>query len=256
MAPSSTGKWVSRVAATGGSRTYRGQRPVNWYAALVLIVILGIVSIVFARHEYQHPSKAGAVQPAVGKTWYAGITFDVCGTTLQALPASTNSATAGVTTPGQGVLNVSPKTSAQAGNNATLGAFFRNYPGAGLSSTHLEVDHQTYTNGETCKAGPDKGKPGEVKVVVFSNPLSNHSTDITSSAADYKIPNRGIFAVGFVPVGTSLARSQTVVDSVLGFSASVSNGTTTTSTTAPAVTSTTTASTTTTTAPTTTTTKG
>ena len=42
MARSSTGKSVARAAATGGGTTYRGQMPVNWYAALVIIVILGI----------------------------------------------------------------------------------------------------------------------------------------------------------------------------------------------------------------------
>jgi hypothetical protein len=257
MAPSSTGKWVSRVAATGGSRTYRGQVPVNWYAALVVLVILGIVSIVFARYEYQHPHTTAAIQPAVGKTEFAGITFDLCGTTLNTLPASTNSAEVGVSTPGQNVLAVSPKTAAQAGNNATLGAFFAHYPGAALSPTRLKIDNEVFTNGETCKSGPDKGKAGDVKVVVFATPLTNSSTDITSNASTYKIPDRSIFSVGFVPKGTSLPRNQTVSDAVLGYSASVVNGTTTT-TTLPVASPTTTApsATTTTTAPTTTTTKG
>lgn len=255
MPPSSTGRWVSRVAATGGSRTYRGQRPVNWYAGLVVIVILGIVSIVFARYEYQHPHSASVIQPAVGKTWYAGITFDLCGTALDPLPASSNAAQVGVSTVGDGVLAVSPKTSAQAGNHATLGAFFAGYPGTKLTPNRLEVDNQTYTNGETCKAGPDKGKKGDVKVVVFTNPLSNKSVNITADASTYKIPNRAIFAVGFVPSGTSLSRDQTLADDVIGYSASVVNGTTTT-TTASTTTTTTAGSTTTTSAATTTTTKG
>ncbi len=53
MASSSSGKSVARAAATGGGRTYRGQRPLNWYAGLALIVILGIGSIVIARIDYQ-----------------------------------------------------------------------------------------------------------------------------------------------------------------------------------------------------------
>ena len=36
MARSSSGKSVARAAATGGGATYRGQMPVNWYAALVV----------------------------------------------------------------------------------------------------------------------------------------------------------------------------------------------------------------------------
>ena len=49
MARSSTGKSVARAAATGGGTTYRGQMPVNWYAALVIIVVVGIASVVLAR---------------------------------------------------------------------------------------------------------------------------------------------------------------------------------------------------------------
>ncbi len=37
----STGKWVERAATTGGGRTYRGQMPVNWYASLAVICIVG-----------------------------------------------------------------------------------------------------------------------------------------------------------------------------------------------------------------------
>src|ERR1700678_853182 len=52
MARSSTGKSVARAAATGGGTSYRGQMPVNWYAALVLIVLVGIASVAFARYNY------------------------------------------------------------------------------------------------------------------------------------------------------------------------------------------------------------
>ncbi len=63
MARSSTGKSVARAAATGGGTSYRGQMPVNWYAALVVIVLIGIGSVVLARYNYtqvvlggRHPS--------------------------------------------------------------------------------------------------------------------------------------------------------------------------------------------------------
>ena len=58
MARNSAGKWVARAGATGGGRTYRGQTPVNWYAALVVIVVLGVLSVVFANYEYRNPSSA------------------------------------------------------------------------------------------------------------------------------------------------------------------------------------------------------
>ena len=52
MARSSSGKSVARAAATGGGATYRGQMPVNWYAALVVIVLVGLASIALAKYNY------------------------------------------------------------------------------------------------------------------------------------------------------------------------------------------------------------
>ena len=61
MARSSSGKSVARAAATGGGTTYRGQMPVNWYAALVVIVLVGVASIAFAKYHYdQHPPRRRA----------------------------------------------------------------------------------------------------------------------------------------------------------------------------------------------------
>ena len=45
MANNSTGKWVQRAATTGGGRTYRGQMPVNFYAALAVIIIVGLALV-------------------------------------------------------------------------------------------------------------------------------------------------------------------------------------------------------------------
>src|SRR5580693_5774739 len=71
MARSSSGRSVARAAATGGGASYRGQMPVNWYAALVVIVLVGIASIALAKYHYnQTPA---VVEPTVGTTWHAAI---------------------------------------------------------------------------------------------------------------------------------------------------------------------------------------
>jgi hypothetical protein len=261
MAPSSSGKWVSRAAATGGGRTYRGQVPVNWYAGLVVIVLLGLFSIVFARYEYQHHHTTPAIQPAVGTTLYAAYAIDVCGTVEKPLAASTNSAVAGITTPGEGVINVSPHVAAQAGNNATLEQLFSDYPGAALSTTKLKVPKVgTFKNGEKCPAGtPDAGKKGAVLGESWPNEASTTGT-VLASPGTFKITARSLVTVGFVPkTTTKLPRpSQSTINEMLGLSSTVVGGTTTT-TTVPTSTTTTAAgtSTTTTTAPTgTTTTSG
>ena len=142
MPRNSTGKWVARAAATGGGRTYRGQRPVNWYAGLVVIIVLGLASVLFARYEYQHPKKAASVAPLVGTHWYAGIAFDECGTKLPTLAASSNASTLGMTTTGNGVIDISPLTKQQAGVHATLGQFHDQLPQAGADEHGLRVPGQ------------------------------------------------------------------------------------------------------------------
>ena len=135
MARSSSGKSVARAAATGGGTTYRGQMPVNWYAALVVIILVGIGSIAVAKYNYnQVPA---VVEPAVGTSWHAGLAFDICGTMEPALAASPSSATTGLTSAGNGVLLIAPKTASEAGHNATLGKFADGFTGLTLTNTTL-----------------------------------------------------------------------------------------------------------------------
>src|ERR1700722_8255469 len=119
MASSSSGKSVARAAATGGGTTYRGQMPVNWYAALVAIVILGIASVAFARYNYAK----GGPSPTTNQTWPAALAIDVCGVVQSALPASPASTTNGLLVDAGGVMIIHPLSAKESGNNATLGKF-------------------------------------------------------------------------------------------------------------------------------------
>ncbi len=261
MPRSSTGKSVSRAGATGGGRSYRGQIPVNWYAGLVLIVIIGLVSVIYSRYEFDHPSKSSSTTPTVGQTLFAGLAIDVCGKVQPPLSPSTNAAVAGITTPGDNILNVSPHVSGQAGDNATLGQFFANYKGLALSSDSITVPtKKTYKNGEDCGSGTkDAGKPGVIKYETWPNPVSTSGTLTTGDPSSLKIGARTLITVGFVPASVAALPKppSLTVNAVIEASASVSNGTTTTTTTTTTPVSTTTTtpgSTTTTTAPTGTTT--
>ena len=120
MARSSTGKSVARAAATGGGTSYRGQMPINWYAALVVIVLIGIASVAVARYHYvKSPT---AVEPIVGQTWHAGLAIDICGKEEPALAANPSSGSgSGLSTTGNGVLLIAPKVPSEAGNNANTG---------------------------------------------------------------------------------------------------------------------------------------
>ena len=165
MARSSSGKSVARAAATGGGATYRGQMPVNWYAALVVIVLVGLGSVAFAKYHYDQSPPV--VQPTTNTTWHAALAFDICGTMEPTLAASPVPAKTGLTTTGNGVLLIAPKTASEAGNNATLGKFAQGYTGLTLTNTTVKYPSAQvpeYKNGQKCAAGtPDAGKVGEVQ---------------------------------------------------------------------------------------------
>jgi hypothetical protein len=217
MARSSSGKSVARAAATGGGTTYRGQMPVNWYAALVVIVLVGIGSIALAKYNYnQVPA---VVQPAVGTSWHAGLAFDICGTMEPALAASPSTATTGLTSAGNGVLLIAPKTASEAGNNATLGKFAEGYTGLTLTNTALKYPATTtsapeYKNGDKCPSGtPDAGKVGVVQArawVISTKTKNNEEVETggvtTLKPANLKFLNRQLITAGFGPEGTPLPK--------------------------------------------------
>ena len=101
MANNSTGKWVQRAATTGGGRTYRGQMPVNWYATLILICVVGLFLVGLSRYQLTHKSTSSSGAPTTSQTWYAGLGINVCGTFEPNLPASTNSSKTGLTANGR-----------------------------------------------------------------------------------------------------------------------------------------------------------
>jgi len=225
MARSSSGKSVARAAATGGGATYRGQMPVNWYAALAIIVLIGIGSVALAKYHYnQTPT---VVEPTTNTTWHAALGFDICGTTQPALPPSPTGASTGLTTTGSGVLLIAPKTASEAGNNATLGKFASEYPGLTLTNTSVKYPSAkvpTYTNGQKCAAGtPDAGKVGEVQArwwVLGTTTQKNGEQQVTGGLttlkpANLKLLNRQLITVGFVPANTSLPKPTSAISPLL-----------------------------------------
>jgi hypothetical protein len=269
MARSSTGKSVARAAATGGGTTYRGQMPVNWYAALVAIVILGIASVGFARYNYAK----GGPSPTTSQTWHAALAIDICGVVESPLPASPTSTTNGLLVDAGGVMVIHPLTASESGNNATLGKFTSEYKGLVLTDTSMKLPAKgapEYANGQKCAKGtPDAGKKGEVRVrtwVLSTTAGKNGSFkaeggQYASSPTGLKLLDRQLITLGFVPSGASLpkpsaATVKALVQALEGSQAPVTTTTTaaTTTTTGAVSTSSTTVPGSTTTVPVTTTT--
>jgi hypothetical protein len=215
MARQDTGRWVQRAASTGGSRAYRGQRPVKWYTSLVLICILGAALVWYSRYERQHPSSAG--QPAVGTTWYAAYAFDICGTVEPPLPAnpSTKGGPPGLTTTGNGVITIAPKKASQAGANATLGAFAAGYKGMVLTSASIRYPGKTsagptvgrtFQLGDRCPKGtPDAGRRGVVQVDLWTSPSAT-KPQVVGDPPTLRLGDEQEVTMAFVPQGTSVPR--------------------------------------------------
>jgi hypothetical protein len=243
MPRSSAGKWVARAGATGQSRSYRGQTPVNWYAALVVIVLLGVLSVLWASYVYRHPTSTSTstTDPTTSTTWYAGINFNICGITQTSLASNATTASKsdrGIFTTGSGVLTVAPKTDKEAGKNAVLGKFVSGYPGLTLTSTELVMPsgkHKTFQNGDTCAKGtPDAGKIASIHVTYWPSAFTSkeQAKTVTGDPATLRFSDNQLITVGFVPTGTKLGKNASVVTALLHSTTGGSTSTPTTSSTA------------------------
>jgi len=208
MANNSTGKWVQRAATTGGGRTYRGQMPVNFYAALAVIIIVGLALVGLSRYQLTHRSTNASGPPTTQQTWYAGLAVDVCGTIQPNLPTSTNSATTGLTANGNGVVTIHPKNSSETGANATLGRFVANYKGLLLTNSTLQYPgKQVYNNGDICpKGSPDAGKPGVVIVYSWPNFTSKLGSETPGDPQKLLFQNGQLITMAFVPANTTVPK--------------------------------------------------
>lgn len=263
MAKSTSGKWVSRVGAAGGGKTYQKTRPSNFYGALVVIVVLGLALTAYSRYEYQNPVKhhTTVVSPAIGSVQYAALSIQDCGVTLPYLVADTTYKGGGFIVGSDDVVRLTPLTSADAGNNATLKTFATEYSGLTATSKELSVPKgaglanpkTTFKNGDACASNTKyPGKKGKV-VYAYWATLAQKTPTLTTNPAKIKFTKDLRLTLAFEPTGvTPTAPSAKSVDEMV-----LDATTPTTTTTAPTTTTTApTGPTTTTSTPTTTTTKG
>ena len=213
MAKSATGRWVSRVGASGGGKAYKKTRPGNFYGALAVIVILGLVATVFARYEYQHPGKhASGIAPKIGTTWYAALSIQACGKRLPYLPVDTSLKAQGMYVLADNVIKVSPVSAADSGNNATVSQFAVEYPGLIISSSQLNVPKNefgtanpktSFRNGQTCPAGTGALYAGQTASVSYAywKTFGQKKPTITTNPAAIKFAPELRVTMAFDPHG-------------------------------------------------------
>ncbi len=218
-ASNSTGRWVERAATTGGGRTYRGQVPINWYASLVVICVVGLLLVGFSRYERTHPTVSSTGQPTTSQVWHAALATDICGTLKPNLPAGRKTEKVGLTTDGSGVITIAPKNSSESGQNATLGKFVSEYgDGLELSDTTLRYPGgPAYTNGDVCPKGtPDAGKPGVVIVYSWADFEAKKGSETSGAPQDLMFANGQLITMAFVPATANIPKpSGTVITSLI-----------------------------------------
>jgi len=260
VAKSSAGKWVSRVGASGGGKSYAKTRPSNFYGALVVIVVLGLLLTVYSRYEYQHPvtaTTAPKVQPAIGTTWYAGLSIQACGERLPYLTTNP-SYTGGYKVYTSNVIQISPKTAIEAGSHATLTQFAAEYPNLLINSTKLAVPtatgkadpKTTFVNGQTCPATSKYPHQKGSVVYAYWTSFGQKTPKLTTDPSTIKFSQYLRVTMAFEPKGVTPLPPLQATNNEMVALAQVS-----TTTTAPVAT-TSAPTTTTTTATTTTTSKG
>jgi hypothetical protein len=208
MATNQTGKWVQRAASTGGGKTYRGQAPVNFYAAMAIICVVGLALIVLSRYQLSHRSASSSGPPTTNQVWHAALGIDICGTVQQNLPASTNTTKTGLVADGNGVLTIAPKNSSESGSNATLGRFVSGYKGLELTNSTLQYPGKpAYTNGQFCPKGTKyAGKPGVVIVYQWPNFTSKKGSQTPGDPQNLLFANGQLITMAFVPAGTTIPK--------------------------------------------------
>jgi hypothetical protein len=256
VAKSATGRWVSRVGASGGGKAYKKTRPGNFYGAIALVVIFGLLAVVLARYDYQHPNKhAAGVSPRIGQTWYAGLSIQACGARLPYLTTDATNKTAGFTVLSGNVIRISPTSASDSGNNATLSQFADEFNGLIASTTQLSVPKPTgvanpatsYTNGQACPTGSKyAGQVGKVTYAYWT--AYGKKPTVTTNPTTIKFTNQMRVTMAFDPVNitpltptiktdelllaynTAPATTTTIVTPIATTTTTLKPGTTTTTT--------------------------
>jgi hypothetical protein len=145
---------------------------------MVVIVAAGIMLIAVSRGD---EASAEARPRANLDHWHAALAVNVCGEELPPAPefevVDGSQVQAGIHSHGDGLIHIHPYSSAEAGDNATVGKFF-DFGGWNVSETGLSVwDGVDVDNGDPCEELG--GEPGMVR-------WSLNGVEQTGNVADHK----------------------------------------------------------------------
>ena len=187
----------------------------NYYGAISVIVVLGLLSVVYSRYEYQNPASEAA--PAVGTTWFAAFNGEACGNPMPTLVPDTTTATNGLLVTQKNVLVISPRVAEEAGRNATLSTFMAQHPNLSYANNTVKFPVPTewipspaeYKDGSKCPKGSKyAGQVGHFGIAYWSQ-FGQKDPVITTDPASVKFTDLMRITVFFAPDGVKPSEPST-----------------------------------------------
>lgn len=158
MGKASSAKKISRAARAGGRVSSGQPRSLLFPGVLLVVVMLGVSLVVYARAERSGADLGGV--PQLGDHIHAAFAVNVCGEAADPLPEFEHNT--GLHTHGaDGVMHIHPFSSLGTGINATLGRFLKNARegqpplNVSISDTKLVYMENSFEEGKTKCGGLD-----------------------------------------------------------------------------------------------------
>lgn len=201
---STANKKVARAARTGGGSIRAGSRPMGYYAALTIIVVLGLLLVGYSRNERLSATSPGgsrpyapwtdaSKQPKDGDSWSEAYGVYLCDKFADNIAPGADPY--GVTTNNDGVIAIAPKEKKYAGRNMTLGLFAK--------STKMKItrDAVQLPGGEEYKNGRKCGdKTGRVVVREWTKAGDDKTAkEIKSDPTTLLLKDGAALTIAFVP---------------------------------------------------------
>jgi len=180
---------ASRKKRPGRAKARRNN--LGFSLIIAVIVVIGVAGIALSRNGGDN-SKTEGPGPKMGDHWHAAIGVNICGNWQANLPQY--EAATGLHSHGDGFMHIHPFSAAGAGDNATVGLFYKQ-AGDKVSTTELKVFGKDYKNGATCKELDNK--PAVVRWTV-------NGQEKTGNPGSYVPNDRDVIALAFVPAGTDI----------------------------------------------------
>lgn len=202
MPPTSTTKKIQRVQRSGVSRRVGQRRPMAFSAAVVGIIVVGVILVLLARDARVN---AHGDQPRANRDrWFQAYGLYQCDSYLANPPAPEQEAD--ISTLGNGLISIFPLSEETAGDNARMGKFFESLDMKVTDTSVTTADGTELKAGDACGAGKNKTTDTVIRLFVWPPQASNKTEPevIDDDFASVRFrQDGGAYALALVPESTT-----------------------------------------------------